>query len=181
MSGYSIEVITTDLPGNNGHAGVQVVAPDGSVIASVHGGPESGGSPDWVPSGGFLSSTIRDSVPLVVNVGGGIITPGDQGYIPEHSRTIATDLTREQAIDLLSSASEFAHSHFGTNTEYQAAYVPTDLPINDRLTAIANGLPVSVAYQNSNSVAYLVGQSVIAYARLNEYGQVIGHCQVDFT
>lgn len=71
MGDFSIEVITTDLPGNYGHAGVQVVDSNGNVVASVHGGPQQRKTPNGSPGGGFVESAFNDSVPLVVNMGGG--------------------------------------------------------------------------------------------------------------
>ena len=161
MSQYSIEVISTKLPGNNGHAGVQIVDQNKSVVASIHGGPATGiGSSQR----GFGNSAYRDDVPLVVNMGGANFSFGDQGYNPEHRQTLVSGLTQSQAVAILSDAGDGASIRFGTDTAYQAAYHPLDLPLYERITGAVVAGNQNALYQNSNSVAYVVAREVEFYA-----------------
>lgn len=150
MSQFSIEVVSTDLPGNNGHAGVHIVDQDGSVVASIHGGPATGiGSSER----GFGNAAYRDDVPLVVNMGGGNFSLGDQGYTPEHRQTLVSGLTGQEAIQILDDAGHGANARFGNDTAYQAAYHPGDLPLYERIAGSVVAGNQNALFQNSNSVA----------------------------
>ncbi|MEL6465502.1 MAG: hypothetical protein AAFQ58_11085 [Pseudomonadota bacterium] len=158
---YSIELVSTPQRFNNGHAGVHVVDEVGNVVASIHGGPAKGyGSFGH----GFPNSVYQDSTPLVVNIGGENYTLGDQGYTPEHRHTLVSGLTFEDAIAMLDDAGQSARDLFGDNTQYQAAYIPGDLSIYERLTGIALAGDPHALYQNSNSVAYVVVKAIEFFA-----------------
>lgn len=167
MPNYRIDVISTDLPGENGHAGIEVVDENDNVIASIHGGPANGvGSFDH----GFPNSIYRDDVALVTNMSGGLFSQGGQGHTSEHRSTLVEGLTHQEAMDLIEAGGSSAYQRFGASTEYQAAYHNAglvggmlglgDLPFSDQISALANGVHPDLLYQNSNSVAYVAASAI---------------------
>lgn len=88
MQGYSFEIIATDITvgpinigGASKHLCVQLLDPDGRVIASVHAGPDTSdlGRFANVDGAGFLSALFGDETAMVANMGGGKYSTGPQG------------------------------------------------------------------------------------------------------
>lgn len=184
MTGYKIDYVgyeVPSVPGRASHSGLEIRDPSGKVVASIHGGAVDG---TGLIGRGGIKSLFSDNVALTTNQGIGPYTLSDQGFNVDTEKnfnreTIVEGLTREQAIQLFDHGATAALNRFGTNTEYQAAYLEnlttiggflSDLTYTDFWAAVDAEVPITSVYQNSNSVAFFVGNEIVAWAKKNNLG-----------